>query len=79
MSGWTREGELLTEAQILEERIMLGLRTSDGIPASLCHPERSVAESKDLLIPSALPGHLRIPEEHWFVADDIIAGLFPSL
>ena len=86
LSGWTREGELLTEAQIREEQIMLGLRTAGGIPASLCHPadlscppERSVAESKDLLIPSALPGHLSIPEEHWFVADDIIAGLFPSL
>ena len=82
LSGWTREGELLTEAQIREEQIMLGLRTAGGIPASLCHPadlscppERSVAESKDLLTPSALPGHLRIPEEHWFVADDIIAGL----
>ena len=82
LSGWTREGELLTESQIREEQIMLGLRTAGGIPASLCHPaelscppERSVAESKDLLTPSALPGHFRIPEEHWFVADDIIAGL----
>ena len=82
LSGWTSEGELLTEAQIREEQIMLGLRTADGILASLCHParpschpERNVAESKDLLTPSALPGHFRIPEEHWFVADDIIAGL----
>ena len=82
LSGWTSEGELLTEAQIREEQIMLGLRTAGGIPASLCHPadlscppERSVAEPKDLLTPSALPGHFRIPEEHWFIADDIIASL----
>ena len=52
LSGWTSECEVLTEEQIREERIMLGLRTAEGIP-----------------------GYGRIPEERWFVADEIISSL----
>lgn len=66
---------------------MLGLRTGDGVPASLL--SGATAESGPaspeynpdrqnylaLLVPSAVPGHLRIPEDRWFTADDIISGI----
>ena len=76
LSGWKSESEVLTEEQIREERIMLGLRTAEGVPAELlsrCSPEPSDCTGR--LEPSAVPGNLRIPEDRWFVADDIIAEL----
>lgn len=39
LSGWTREGEVLTPEEIREERIMLGLRTADGIEPELLAKE----------------------------------------
>ncbi len=62
--GWTAEREVLTEEEIREEKVMLGLRTSDGIP-----------ERYPGLVPSDVPGRWRIPEEKWFTADDIISSL----
>lgn len=50
--GWTSGSEVLTEEEIREEQIMLGLRTAEGVP-----------------------GYGRIPEDRWFIADQIIAGL----
>ena len=52
LSGWKSTSEVLTEEQVREEEIMLGLRTAEGIP-----------------------GYGRIPEDKWFVADDIISSL----
>jgi len=52
LTGWTATSEVLTDEEIREERIMLGLRTAEG-----------------------LPEYGRIPEEMWFVADDIISSL----
>ena len=87
LNGWTAKGENLTEREIWEEQVMLGLRTSDGVPASLLSaapglsgntsPEYGPDRQKylDLLVPSAVPGHLRIPEDRWFTADDIISGI----
>ncbi len=69
LSGWTVSREVLLEAEIREEQIMLGLRTADGVRAEL------LLGSRDGLVPAAEPGCLRIPEERWFVADDIISGL----
>lgn len=78
MAYWTGEtksvdlasissGEILSAEQVRLEKIMLGLRTAEGIDASLLqHPS-------DKLIP--LPGgRLRIPENSWFVSDTIIAA-----
>lgn len=67
LSGWTAEMEFLTAEEIREERIMLGLRTADGVPASLL-PDSG-------LPPSAIPGNVRIPEDRWFVSDSIISSL----
>ena len=83
LSGWTSEGEWLTDSEIREERIMLGLRTAKGVPADLlscgaqtCHsrPDRE-SLCASVLVPSAVPGYLRIPEDRWFTADDIISSL----
>ena len=51
LTGWIPDGENLTEEEIREERIMLGLRTKEGVDG------------------------LSIPEDKWFVSDDIISGL----
>lgn len=67
LSGWISSGEVLTAEQIREEEIMLGLRTADGVPADLL--------AGGVLVPSAVPGRVRIPEDRWFIADDIISTL----
>nr|MCR5351676.1 hypothetical protein [Bacteroidales bacterium] len=70
-----REGqEQLTEREAREETIMLGLRTARGVEAALCDP----AQVAPLLADGRLVrigDRLRIPEDHWFVSDDIIADV----
>ena len=75
-----REGETLTREQLVLEHIMLGLRTSAGLPADYlrahCEPaafDRAL-DSGDL---QAVPGseRLRIPESRFFVSDSIISSL----
>ena len=79
LSGWTSSGETLSEEEIREERIMLGLRTADGLPSSVIPdvlPSSVIPDSiGNPLAPSAIPGNLRIPEDRWFTADDIIASI----
>ena len=85
-----REGETLDEEQLALERLMLGLRTSAGVPESFI---RSHCDSQAIahalaaghleLADSALPAadiaaqepYLRIPERHFFISDAIIADL----
>ncbi len=73
------EHESLTQEQLVLERIMLALRTSEGIPAAFlrihCDPsvlEHAVASGN--LVP-ALPDNLRIPESRFFISDSIISEL----
>jgi coproporphyrinogen III oxidase-like Fe-S oxidoreductase len=70
ISGWDVEGsEILSEQEIQEETIMLGLRTDKGISGSLL-------EGRDCSLLETLPnGNYRIPENRLFVADDIISDL----
>lgn len=72
-----RGEEALTEEQILEEEIMLGLRTSDGIPPEILHPKkyRAAMESGLLTASKTLQGNVCISEGSWIVSDDVIAGL----
>ena len=85
-----RESEILDEEQLVMERLMLGLRTSAGLPESFlreyCDPEAlSQAIATGHLVPadddlvssdSAMrEPHLRIPERHFFISDSIIADL----
>lgn len=58
LAGWSRSGELLTEAEAREERIMLGLRTARGIPASWCRSadlRRCLSDGSLVAVADALP------------------------
>ena len=83
LSGWQRECETLTAEEIREERIMLGLRTSEGIDPGLiasCVKEEIRGKGSDeKALPDGLTkegSRIRIPESSWFIADEIIADLF---
>lgn len=77
--SWQREGsETLSDNQILEEKIMLGLRTSDGISESLVAGSPNYSKLLNAESLKKLPeGRVRIPEEKFFVCDDIISELLP--
>ena len=82
-----RDGETLTQDQMVLERIMLALRTSEGISEDFlrkhCDSRRleHAIGSGDLVRIMHGPGmdvmygRLRIPEDRFFVSDGIIAGL----
>ena len=54
---------------------MLGLRTARGIPAGLLDAARRTAALGDGHLVRLPDGRVRIPEDKWFVSDDIIADL----
>ena len=78
LSGWTRSSETLDQEAVRLERIMLPLRTSEGLPSmelrTLSDPsivdrlieEAALAESE---------GRIHIPENRFFVSDEIIREL----
>ena len=66
--------ERLTAEEAREETVMLGLRTARGIPGGACDPVRAAALLADGRLVRC-GDRLRIPEDHWFVSDDIIAEL----
>ena len=74
-----QENEILDEEQLTLEKIMLALRTSDGIEASFLegHCDR-VALARALECGSLVriaDGRIRIPETRFFVSDGIIADI----
>ncbi len=70
-----REQEQLSEAEAREEEIMLGLRTARGVEATLLDAAKSAEMLADGRLAQTGDGRLRIPEDAWFVSDDIIADL----
>ena len=71
--------EELDQEQLVLERVMLGLRTAAGVPEPYL---RSTCD--ELLIDESLEngnlirladGNIRIPENRFFVSDNIIAGI----
>ena len=74
-----QDGEDLTEEQLVLERIMLALRTSDGIPESylrghcdLDKLSRAFAIGNLVLLSN---GNVRIPEDRFFISDRIISDI----
>ena len=67
--------EQLTEAEAREEEVMLGLRTARGVAEGLLDAAKAAAMLADGRLARLPDGRLRIPEDHWFVSDDIIADL----
>lgn len=74
-SGYVSELETLSEGDIKVEKIMLGLRTDDGVDPALL-PEKVVARlMKEGALAKNVWGKIRIPEDHFFVSDEIITEL----
>ena len=71
-----REGyERLSAEEAREEEIMLGLRTAKGIAAERVDAAKAAQMLADGRLAQTGDGRLRIPEDAWFVSDDIIADL----
>ena len=77
-----QEGETLDADQLIMERLMLGLRTSAGLPESFlhahCNPSalsRAVSAGYLISIDHRAEPYLRIPESCFFISDSIIASL----
>ena len=71
-----REGsEQLSQDESREEEIMLGLRTARGIPERLLSPGVAAPLLADGRLVRLDGGRVRIPEDRWFISDDIIAEL----
>ena len=78
VSGYRRESENITPENSKIERIMLSLRMSDGEEASFLHRACREEVLAGLLSEGALverDGRIRIPEDHFFVSDEIIKEL----
>ena len=83
LADWSRSSETLSDRDAAVETLMLGLRTADGLPEEWlrahCDPvllDGLLAEGALVRIPCpAGREHLRIPEERFFVSDDIIRDL----
>lgn len=70
--------EILSEEQMALETVMLALRTDAGIDESYLRRHSSPGEVDKALEAGLLcrvPSGLRIPEEHFFISDSIIAAL----
>jgi len=85
LSDWTQEIEILSPEQVRIEEIMLGLRTAKGIEYQhfnhICNsPLLQEFLSKGYLElvkngSQVVKDYIRIPEDHFFVSDDIIRDL----
>ncbi len=82
LKDWKQEGEILSPEDIRTERIMLGLRTDRGMEAaeleSLAGKEAvdALKEEGALTdIPDSSSARIRIPEDRFFVSDEIIREL----
>jgi len=74
-----QQQELLNDSQLALEKVMLGLRTSAGLPEEqLRRYCRAGAVDAALVSGDLVPGkegHLRIPESRFFISDNIILNI----
>lgn len=78
LGGWTRSSETLGPEEIRLERIMLPLRTSEGLPSMELRTLADPSIVDRLLEEAALAeseGRIHIPENRFFVSDEIIREL----
>ena len=78
LRGWKSTRETLSAEDTLVETIMLALRTDKGIPADFLHGNCSKEDIGSLVRNGALVvegDRYRIPEDHFFVSDEIIREL----
>jgi len=76
LEGWEPSSEILSLCQCREEQLMLALRTSAGLPFSeidACSNAHRMLE--DGVLVTGEDGNVRIPEDRFFVSDDIIEQL----
>mgnify|MGYP003290996989 CR=1 FL=1 len=77
-TAWTSLSETLSPEDCRVGTIMLGLRTANGLDAAEARAICSRAALESLLRSGSLvesAGRIRIPEDHFFVSDDIIRQL----
>ena len=76
------ELETLSDTDRYNEKLMLSLRTAQGIDLFDCSPtdRQTVLKSAEVLLPNGYllldNNHLRIPESRMFISDSIISCLF---
>ena len=74
-----QDGEELTGEQLALERLMLGLRTSTGVPANFvqefCSEDGVAHAIKEGHLQLLDTGCYRIPEDRFFISDSIISNL----
>ena len=78
LRGWTATSETLSPEDILVETVMLALRTDKGVDAGFLHGNCSKEDIGRLVGEGALVregDRYRIPEDHFFVSDEIIREL----
>ena len=78
LATYSREEEVLSPEDIRIERIMLPLRTDEGIDADELYSLSDISTVRTLLEEGALEEYgtrIRIPEDHFFTSDEIIREL----
>jgi oxygen-independent coproporphyrinogen-3 oxidase len=74
-----QESEILDDEQLILEKIMLALRTSEGINAAFleeyCDPQALARAIEGGSLVRLAGGRIRIPESRFFVSDSIIADI----
>ena len=78
LRDWTPTTETLSAEDALIETVMLALRTDKGVDAAFLHENCSKEDIGRLVKSGALVrtgNRYRIPEDHFFVSDEIIREL----